>query len=78
MAPLPLRLLLAGEEGVVRAIGGGKELHVRLTALGFIPGKKVRVIQNQICGPLIVSLGAGRVALGRGVAQRVLVEKVVD
>ncbi|RPF42565.1 ferrous iron transport protein A [Thermodesulfitimonas autotrophica] len=77
MAPLPLRLLLAGEEGIVRAIGGGKELYARLAALGFVPGKKVRVVQNQMCGPLIVSLGAGRVALGRGVAQRILVEKVL-
>ncbi len=75
MAVLPLGLLAPGQGGLIKDITGGRHIRCRLTELGFIPGAKVRVWQNQPWGPLIVSLGDGRVAIGRGVAQKILVEE---
>jgi Fe2+ transport system protein FeoA len=37
---------------------------------------KVQVWQKQPCGPLIVFLGNGRLAIGCGVAQKILVEEI--
>ncbi|MEW6572722.1 MAG: FeoA family protein [Bacillota bacterium] len=76
MKLLPLGMLLPGEEGVIRDVGERRSLHCRLTALGLLPGQRIRVVQNQFCGPLIVAVGDGRLALGRGLAHKILVERV--
>ncbi|MGQ9512629.1 FeoA family protein, partial [Thermodesulfitimonas sp.] len=73
---LPLGMLLPGEEGVIRDVGERGSLHSRLTALGLLPGQRIRVVQNQFCGPLIIAVGDGRLALGRGLAYKILVEQV--
>jgi len=73
---LPLGLLRPGQIGIVRDIAGGRQVRGRLSELGILPGARVRVCQNQPSGPLIISLGDGRVAIGRGVAQKILVEEV--
>lgn len=72
---LPLGFLPAGREGVVKEIIGGPGLRRRLAELGFTKGMVVRVIQNER-GPLIVALGNSRVALGYGMAQKVMVEEL--
>ncbi|MEW5763038.1 MAG: ferrous iron transport protein A [Bacillota bacterium] len=75
MALLPLGLLSPGESGTVRDVMGGRHIRSRLGEMGLMPGSKVRVLQNQPCGPLIVTLGDVRLVLGRGVAQKILVEE---
>ncbi|MEW6457676.1 MAG: FeoA family protein [Bacillota bacterium] len=75
-AVLPLGFLTPGREAVVRDVVGGKELRRRLGELGFVRGSVVRIVQSQPCGPLIISLGDGRVALGRGAAQKIMVEEL--
>lgn len=74
MAELPLGLLPPGQVAVIKEVAGGREVRRRLTALGFVPGSEVQVIRNELWGPLIVALGEGRVALGRGMAQKIFVE----
>ncbi|MGQ9532385.1 MAG: FeoA family protein [Desulfotomaculales bacterium] len=74
MAVLPLTLLSAGQEAVVRQVGGGRGVRLRLAGLGFVPGGRVQVVCNESWGPLVVAVGEGRVALGRGLAQKILVE----
>lgn len=75
MRVLPLSLLAPGELGIVRQIAGGQQVRGRLSELGLIPGIRVRVSQSQPYGPLLIALGESRVALGRGVAQKVMVEQ---
>jgi len=71
---LPLGFLPAGRKGLVKEIAGGRGLRKRLTDLGLTRGTVVRVVQNDR-GPLIVSLGESRIALGFGMAQKVMVEE---
>jgi Fe2+ transport system protein FeoA len=47
----------------------------RLTSLGFTPGVEVYMVQNFGLGPLIVLVRGTRVALGRGEAHKIQVER---
>jgi ferrous iron transport protein A len=55
---------------------GGHHFLSRLASLGFTPGACLKVIQNFGRGPLIVQLRDTRVALGRGEAEHILVERL--
>lgn len=70
---IPLAMLADGEEGRIVSIMGGHGLVRRLAELGFNPGASVKVIRNS-GGPLVVSLRESRMAIGRGMAMRILVE----
>jgi ferrous iron transport protein A len=62
----------------VRIIGyrGGRMLRARLLAMGLNLGREVDILQNNR-GLIIVGIAGGRVALGRGISQKILVELVV-
>jgi ferrous iron transport protein A len=60
----------------IRTMCGGNHFLSRLASLGFTPGARLRVVQNFGNGPIIVSIRDTRVALGRGEATRVLVDRV--
>jgi len=60
---------------VVREIGCGPSCRARLASLGIIPGAEITVVRNS-GGPLLLDVMGGRVALGRGIATKVLVELV--
>ncbi len=63
------------ERAVVVRLRGGRSVVQRLAAMGFTPGADVQVAQNYGWGPLIVSTRGARVALGRGEARRLIVER---
>jgi len=73
---LPLGLLSPGQLAIIKNIPAGRRLSAQLTDMGFVNGSKVRIVQNQTSGPLLVSLGDSRVAIGRGIAQKIMVEEV--
>jgi len=60
---------------VVVELAGGRGLLGRMTSLGFTPGAEVTVVQNFGWGPLITRVRDARIALGRGEAGRVYVQK---
>ena len=64
-----------GESARIRRLAGGQAFFSRLAPLGFIPGARLRVIQNWGRGPLLVAVCDTRVALGRGEAENILVER---
>lgn len=69
--------LSAGEQAVVLTFGGGRAVQNRLASLGFTPGVGVNMTQNYGFGPLIVTVRGTRVALGRGEAAQILVQRCV-
>lgn len=71
----PLGFLPVGQDAVVKDIIGGIGVRRRLTDLGFAKGVSVRILKNDR-GPLIVALGNSRVALGFGMAQKIIVKKI--
>ncbi len=68
---LPLILVSAGERVRVTRFLGGPKMQHRLAAMGLTPGDELEVINN--CGPVIVSVRGTRLALGHGVASKILV-----
>mgnify|MGYP001267756193 CR=1 FL=1 len=72
---LTLALLPSGCKARVREIVGGYGLRGRLLELGFVKGTNLRVLKNDR-GPLIISIDGVRLALGRGVANKILVEPI--
>jgi len=71
----PLTQLAEGRSGTVVDITGGFGVVRKLTALGIRPGQKVTK-RNSIFsrGPVVVRINSAEVAIGYGMAQKVLVE----
>jgi ferrous iron transport protein A len=65
-----------GESAKIVGMEGGHHFLSRLASLGFTPGARLKMVQNYGHGPLIVKLRDTRVALGRGEAEKILVEPV--
>lgn len=76
MATLDLTQLQGGESGVVINIQGGYGLTRRLESLGIRVGKKVTKVSSQLMrGPVTVRMDNSEVAIGFGMARKILVEK---
>ena len=71
--PFPLAMLSPGEEALVVEVQGGHGLRHRLMAMGLRPGLPVRLLHRHGAGPVLVQVGEARLALGRGLAQKILV-----
>lgn len=70
---MPLAMLKEGETACIKEIVGGRTAKGKLNDLGFINGKIVKV-HSSSGGPLIVGLGDNRIAIGRGMAHKVIVD----
>lgn len=70
---IPLTMAKPGERVEIRDFMGGKSAQGRLVSMGFRKGDVLEVISNNGQGRLIVGLGTTRLALGRGVAEKVTV-----
>lgn len=72
---MPLTMATPGKDVKLVAIHGGWGIRQRLADLGLTPGTVLRVIQTDGRGPLIVAFkGDARLALGRGMAHKIMVE----
>ena len=69
---MPLSLVKEGEPGVIHKVGGRGGARRFLEGLGFVTGGVVTVI-SQIGGSLIVNVRDARVAIGRDMANKILV-----
>jgi ferrous iron transport protein A len=66
------------EEGVsvtVVGIQGGRGIRNRLTEMGLLPGAEITVLRNGGRGPFVICVKNSRMALGRGVADKIMVTK---
>ncbi len=62
------------EEGKIISLTGGRGLQARLRALGLVEGQVVRQLSSLAWGgPVIVSVNRAQIAIGRGMARRVVV-----
>ena len=80
---LPLTALKDNESGIVKSIKASSKgvrgwgFHKRLMDMGLTPGTRVTVVKSALFhGPLEVSVRGSRLALGRGMSERVFVEKM--
>ena len=69
---IPLSQTSAGQRVRVSQIDAGQSLTARLSAMGLTPGAPVDVITVS-GGPIVLQVLGSRLALGRGMAKKVLV-----
>jgi len=72
---MPLIMLPEGAQASVVEVHGGRGLCRRLAEMGFNVGDEVRMIKNHRPGPVVVEVKDSRVALGRGVTMKIMVEE---
>ena len=72
---VPLTTLLPGERAKIIALehGMGRQHHFR--TMGLMEGKIVKVIATQP-GPVVIDVEGTQIAIGRGMARRILIEKI--
>lgn len=69
---MPLSMMREGEPTVIKKVGGKEETRQFLEKLGFVAGGTVTVV-SEINGNLIVNVKDSRVAIGRDMANRIIV-----
>ena len=75
MGKIDLTQLKEGESGLVLEIQGGYGLHRRLESLGIRVGKKVIKVSSQLMrGPITLRVDNSQVALGYGLAKKIIVK----
>ncbi len=76
MEGINLTQMKSGELGTVVAINGGFGFSRRVEALGIRVGVNIKKISSQFMrGPITVQVGNTQVALGFGMARKIIVEK---
>jgi len=71
---IPLNTVAAGKQVKVVSIGAGFGLQRRLADMGLTPGLKVKVIGSQRPGSVVLDVRGSRLALGRGISNKIMVE----
>jgi Fur family ferric uptake transcriptional regulator len=71
---MPLSLAQEGEFGIVQEFMGGAGAQLRLATIGLRNGDEVEVITNNGQGQLVVAVSGTRLALGRGIARKIMVK----
>ena len=71
---MPLTMAKAGEKLLIREITGGANVRLRLMAMGLRQGDAIEVITNNNQGQMAISADLKRYVLGRGLAQKIVVE----
>lgn len=69
---MPLIYANRGDELKVIGISSGQSLSKRLAEMGIYTGSVIKIISNQGRGPIIIALGDTKIALGRGMAMKIM------
>lgn len=70
---MPLTMVKTGEPSVIRKVGGKEETRRFLENLGFVAGGIVTVV-SEIGGNMIVNVKDSRVAIGKDMAIKIMVD----
>ena len=69
---MPLALASAGEENIIKKVGGSPEVRQHLEELGFVAGGGVTVI-SKMGGNVIVKVKESRIAISNEMARKIMV-----
>ena len=69
---MPLALANAGEQNIIKKIGGSPEVKQHLENLGFVVGGTVTIV-NTLAGNLIVNVKKTRVAISEEMARKIMI-----
>lgn len=69
---MPLTLAAAGEENLIRKVGGSPEVKKHLENLGFVPGGTVSIVAA-MGGNVIVKVKEARIAISEEMARKIMI-----
>ena len=69
---MPITMMKDGESGIIKKVGGKEETRKFLENLGFVVRGTVTVVSD-IGGNLIVNVKDSRVAIGKDMANKIMV-----
>lgn len=69
---MPLSMAKEGEPYLIKKVGGREETRRFIENLGFVTGSVVTVV-SEIGGNLIVNVKEARIAIGRDMANKIMV-----
>jgi DtxR family transcriptional regulator, Mn-dependent transcriptional regulator len=75
---LQLTDLETGQTGIVDTFIGKRGMLGRCLSLGFTPGSPIKMVENYHKGPVLVRIHDTAVAVGRGLAEKIMVVKTGD
>lgn len=73
--PLPLTMAAPGQVHRIARLVGGSQFEQRMLEMGLGPGRELRVLQRQ-GSKLVLALGEARIAIGMGMAQKIMLTSV--
>ncbi len=65
-----------GSKAIIKGFRGGYRFQVQLNNLGIHEGDEIEIKKKGAFGPLLISVHNSNVAIGRGVASKIMVEKL--
>ena len=75
---MPLAMAREGETVLVQCVDCGMGLKRRLCDLGLYDNTKIKIVKNDISGPIIITVKDSKLLIGRGQANKILVEGVQE
>lgn len=74
---MTLRDLKIGDEAIITTIKGGHGIHAKLESMGLREGSRITKKSAVLAGgPVIVQSGNTQIAIGAGMADRIIVKAV--
>ncbi|MEW6672447.1 MAG: transcriptional repressor [Thermodesulfobacteriota bacterium] len=73
---LPLNTAKQGEKLIIKDILGGAGARMRLLTMGLRQGDQIDIVTNISKGQLVIAVEGKRYVLGRGLAQKIMVQPV--
>jgi Fe2+ transport system protein FeoA len=75
---VPLTALVPGQRAKLVRVEAGHQATHRMSELGLTHGVELEVLHRNSHGPLLISVRDTRLAVGRGMANKVMVELIAD
>jgi len=69
-----LSMVDQGKEVTLARINGGRGMRSKLYSMGLVPGAAFTVLSRNGTGPVMLRVKDSRLAIGRGMAQKIVVE----
>ena len=77
MQDRPLTELKRGETAEIIAVDGGLAMQQRLNSLGIVQGKIIKKLSTlRMGGPVVLLIDRAQVAIGKGMAKRIVIRKI--
>ncbi len=65
--------LEVNQKGIIVLIAGGRTACKRLNEMGLVPGVEIELVNRINSGPVMIKVKGSKLALGRGLAAKVMV-----